>query len=107
MRFGQDSEIERIIEARVAIRAQAQAIHWRLRLILVESGMLAMTILVAGGLMGQPLGRILGSALLVAAGCLSSGLLLVGLSGGASIAVSRVCRWKANRDAMARWVKRP
>ncbi|MGZ2984043.1 hypothetical protein, partial [Pseudomonas aeruginosa] len=35
--WSKDAEIERIIEARVAIRAEAAALSWRLRLIVIEA----------------------------------------------------------------------
>jgi len=107
LRFGKDSEIERIIEARVAIRAEAEAIRWRFRLILIETGMLTLFVLIAGWLIGEPLGKIFSSALFVCAGCLASGIILVALSGGISMGASRWQRWKTNRAAMTRWVKRP
>jgi hypothetical protein len=104
--FGRDSEIERIIEARVAIRAEHQAIRWRFRLIIIETAVLSVMIAAAGYFLGQPLGKILSSALLVALGCLASGFLLVILSGGISMAMSRALRWKANRATTARWTRR-
>lgn len=106
LRFGKESEIERIIEARVAIRAEADAIRWRFRLILIETGMLTLVVLIAGWLIGQPLGGIFRSAMLVCAGCLASGLTLVGLSGGVSLGLSRVRRWKRDRDNLRRWAGR-
>lgn len=103
--FGKDSEIERIIEARVAIRAEAEAIRWRLRLIVIETAILTIMVLLAGWLLDQPLASVLRSGLLVCAGASTSGIVLVGLSGGVSMGLSRFARWKAARTALQRWTK--
>jgi hypothetical protein len=105
--FGRDSEIERIIEARVAIRAEAEALRWRFRLILIETTMLTTLVLLAGWLLDLSLYKMVRNALFVCAGCLASGLILVVLSGGASMGLSRLMRWRANRAAIRRWTRRP
>ena len=46
--FGQDAEIERMIEARVAIRAEAEAVRWRFRLMVVETVLLTTMVIVTG-----------------------------------------------------------
>ncbi|KKW90161.1 hypothetical protein [Sphingobium chungbukense] len=104
--FGRDAEMERIIEARVAIRAEAEAIRWRLRLIVIETAILTIMVLLAGWLLDQPLASVLRSGLLVCAGASTSGILLVGLSGGVSMGLSRLAHWKAAREAIDHWTKR-
>lgn len=103
---GKDAEIERMIEARVAIRAEAEAIRWRLRLIVIETAILTLMVLLAGWLLDQSLGSVLQSALLVCAGSSTAGVILVTLSEGVSIALSRLSRWKAARQALDRWTRR-
>ena len=48
LEFGKNAEQERMIEARVAIRAEAAAMRWRFRLILIETAMMAGLVLAAG-----------------------------------------------------------
>lgn len=104
--FGRDAEIEQIIEARVSIRAEAEAIRWRLRLIVIETAILTLMVLLAGWLLDQPFVTVLQSGLMVCAGASISGILLVSLSGGVSMGLSRLARWKAAREAIDRWTKR-
>ncbi|PTR12604.1 MULTISPECIES: hypothetical protein [unclassified Novosphingobium] len=80
MVFGQTEATERMIEARVAIRAENEAIRWRLRLILTESCL--MTALVVGGGLAVklPIMVVLRSSALIGLACLATGFLLIGLS---------------------------
>jgi hypothetical protein len=95
--FGKDAELERLIEARAEIRAEAAAVRWRLRLALIEAGLLVATIVIAGSLMGQSAGVILRSALLVGGACLVTGMLVVALSAGAGAILSRFRRGRVLR----------
>lgn len=79
--WSRDPEIERIIEARVAIRSEAAALRWRFRLIVIETVLMASLVLAAGLVLHQPTGLVLRGALIVGGACLVSGLLLIGLSG--------------------------
>jgi hypothetical protein len=79
--LSKEGGVERMIEARAAIRAEHDAIHWRCRLILIETTMIALLVLSAGLAMDQPAGIAIRSALIVGVGCLVSGLMLIGLSG--------------------------
>jgi len=79
--WSKDAEIERIIEARVAIRAEAAALRWRFRLIFIESLMMAALVLAAGLTLGQPTPLVMRGAFLVGIACLASGMLLIVLSG--------------------------
>ena len=45
-----DADLERMIEARVAARAEADALRWRFRLVIIESVMIASLVLTAGAL---------------------------------------------------------
>jgi hypothetical protein len=93
-KFGRDAEQERMIEARVAIRAEAAAMRWRFRLILIESAMMAGLVLAAGLTLGQPTVLVCRSAAVVGAACLASGLLLIALSGLTGHLLSRYRRWR-------------
>jgi hypothetical protein len=92
--WSKDAEIERIIEARVAIRSEAAALRWRFRLILIESVLMASLVLAAGLVLHQPTGMVLRGALMVGAACLVSGLLLIALAGLTGYLIARYRRWR-------------
>lgn len=94
LHLAREEELERIIEARVARRAEAEAFHWRLRLILIETCMMGVLVGVAGFSMHQPAGQVVRSALIVAGACFASGGILILLSGAAGWIVSRVRHWR-------------
>ncbi|WP_223806412.1 hypothetical protein [Novosphingobium sp. LASN5T] len=86
--------MERIIEARVAIRAEAAALRWRFRLILIESAGMAALVLGAGAALHQPIGLLLRAGAMVGGACLLSGLLLIALSGLTGHFAARYRRWR-------------
>ena len=90
LHLAREHELERIIEARVARRAEADAFHWRLRLILLETCMMGILVAVAGFTMHQPTAMVLRSAAIVGGACFASGGLLILLSGAAGWLVSRL-----------------
>ncbi|CUS45109.1 hypothetical protein F1640_03575 [Novosphingobium sp. NBM11] len=90
-----DAQLERMIEARVAIRAEAAAIRWRFRLMVIEAAMMMSLVLVAGFALNQPHAMVVRSALIVGAACFASGVMLVGLSGATGLAISAFRRWRA------------
>ncbi|MCT2400879.1 MULTISPECIES: hypothetical protein [Novosphingobium] len=92
--WSKDAEIERIIEARVAIRAEAAALRWRLRLILIETVLMASLVFVAGLTLHQPTAMVLRGAAMVGAACLISGLLLIALAGLTGHMIARYRRWR-------------
>ena len=92
--WSKDAEIERIIEARVAIRAEAAALRWRFRLILIETTLMAALVLAAGLALHQPPALVLRGAVIVGVACLVSGLLLILLSGLTGQLVARYRRWR-------------
>lgn len=79
-----DGDLERIVEARVAARAEADALRWRFRLVIIESLMIASLVLIAGAILGQPTALVLRGSAMVGAGCFLTGLILIGLTGAAS-----------------------
>lgn len=87
-----DDELERIIEARVAERAEAQALGWRFRLVVIESVMIASLVLAAGIALNLPTSKILTGAATVGIGCFLTGLMLIGLTGAASRLLARFRR---------------
>lgn len=93
--WSKDPEIERIIEARVAIRAEAAALRWRLRLIVIETLLMAALVLGAGMALKQPIGLALRGAVLVGLACLASGLLLILLSGLTVRLFAGYRRWRS------------
>lgn len=92
--WSKDPQIERIIEARVAMRAEAEAMRWRFRLILIESPVMATLVLAAGFALGQPSALVFRGAFLVGLASLASGMLLILLSGIACNALDRLRRWR-------------
>lgn len=93
--WSKDAQMERIIAARVAIRAEREAIRWRFRLICMETVMMGALVAAAGIALDQPTQRVLHAAIGVSLACLVSGLLLIGLSAGGDLIVSRYRRWRA------------
>ncbi|CAM8670874.1 hypothetical protein PX699_24460 [Sphingobium sp. H39-3-25] len=87
-----DAELERIIEARVAERAEVQAIQWRFRLVIIESVMMATLVLAAGIALDLPMSKTLTGAATVGIGCFLTGLMLIGLTGAASRLLAKLRR---------------
>lgn len=87
-----DDELERIIEARVAERAEVQAIQWRFRLVIIESVMIASLVLAAGIALDLPWSKTLTGAATVGVGCFITGLMLIGLTGAASRLLAKLRR---------------
>ena len=94
LRLDNVDEVERIIEARVAVRAEQQAFHWRIRLILIETLMMGILVEVAGFSLHQPTGQVIRSAVIVAGACFASGGVLILASGAAGWMVSQIRRWR-------------
>ena len=84
-----DGEFERMVEARAAERAEAAAVRWRFRLVLIETTMISLLVLVSGLALEQPMGFVLRGAVMVGAGCFLTGLMLIGLTGAASRLLAR------------------
>lgn len=87
-----DDELERIIEARVAERAEVQAIQWRFRLVIIETLMIASLVLAAGIALDLPMSKTLTGAATVGIGCFLTGLMLIGLTGAASRLLAKLRR---------------
>lgn len=87
-----DDDFEAYIEARIAARAEADALRWRFRLVIIESVMIASLVLAAGIVLDQPMGLILRGAAMVGAGCFLTGLILIGLTGVAGRLITRLRR---------------
>ena len=90
--FGQSPELERVIEMRAELRAEAAAVRWRLRLALIEVVLIVAMIGLGGVLMGQPVGIIAQTAALVGSACLITGLLAIALSAATGALISRLRR---------------
>jgi len=89
-----DDDLEAIIAARVAARAEADALRWRFRLIIIESVMMTTLVLAAGIALNQPTGMVVRGALVIGVSCFLTGLLLIGLTGVAS---RLIARWRRTR----------
>ncbi|OYW89260.1 MAG: hypothetical protein B7Z20_00445 [Sphingobium sp. 32-64-5] len=92
LEFSPGDDLEAYIEARVAARAEADALRWRFRLVVIESVMLASLVLAAGVVLDQPMGLVLRGAGIVGAGCFVTGLILIGLTGAAGRLIARFRR---------------
>jgi hypothetical protein len=88
-----DGDLEAYVEARVAARAEADALRWRLRLVIIETVMIASLVLAAGFALDLTTSRILIGAATVGSGCFLTGLMLIGLTGAAS----RLLAWCRRR----------
>ena len=92
--LSKDAALERMIEARVAIRAENAALRWRCRLLLIETAMLGSIVLVAGSAIGQPTAVVVRASLIAGAGCLLSGFMAIALSRLTGVLFSGVRRWR-------------
>ncbi|MGI9377303.1 MAG: hypothetical protein ACR2PC_14625 [Tsuneonella suprasediminis] len=93
LEFSPGDDLEAYIEARVAARAEADALRWRFRLVIIESVMIASLVLAAGYALDLPTSKILTGAATVGVGCFLTGLMLIGLTGAAS----RLLAWCRRR----------
>lgn len=91
-----DLELERIIEARVAERCEAESIRWKFRLVTLETLMMGALVAAAGIALGQPGMMVARAAILVAASCFATGLILLGLSAWSARLLIRFKRWRAS-----------
>lgn len=87
-----DDDLEALIEARVTARAEADALRWRFRLVIIESVLMTVLVLAAGFALAQPAGMVVRGALIIGASCLVTGLLLIALTGAASRLIARMRR---------------
>lgn len=83
-------QIEELVEARSAEKAHADALYWRIRLVCIETLLLGTLVLIAGLIIGEPVKLVLRAAIIIAAGCLASGMLLIGLSNATNSAWKRL-----------------
>jgi hypothetical protein len=91
-----DEDLERVIEARVAARCEAESFVWKFRLVALETVMMGALVAAAGIALDQPGAMVARAALLVAASCFASGLLLLGLSVWSARLLTRFNRWRAS-----------
>ncbi|WP_380871904.1 hypothetical protein ACFB49_28620 [Sphingomonas sp. DBB INV C78] len=88
--------LEREIEARVAARCEAESVRWKFRLVAIETVMMGALVAAAGIALDQPGMMVARAAVLVAASCFASGLLLLGLSAWSARLLTRFKRWRAS-----------
>lgn len=91
-----DLELERVIEARVAARCEAESVLWKFRLVAIETLMMGVLVAAAGIVLDQPAMLVLRAAILVAASCFACGLLLLGLSAWSARLLTRFKQWRAS-----------
>lgn len=89
-----EADIEQRIEARAAQLAEGQALYWRIRLVGIETILLGTLVFITGIAIGEPFTLVLRAAVLVAAGCLASGMILIALTDAASHGLKRLARWR-------------
>ncbi|PJG47176.1 hypothetical protein CAF53_02160 [Sphingobium sp. LB126] len=89
-----DPAVQARIEQLAAERAERQSFQWRLRLMMIESVMMGSLVIAAGMALRQPTAMVLQSGLFVAAACLASGMILIGLSALCAVGLARLRkRW--------------
>jgi hypothetical protein len=91
--FETDPALEAFIERRAAAKAEAQALYWRFRLITMETMMLGLLVGAAGLALHQPPFLVFRAAVMVAAGCFASGIILIGLTGAIDKGIMRLRAW--------------
>lgn len=91
--FEPDPKLEALIEARAAAKAEAQAFQWRFRLVTIETMMLGFLVGAAGIALQKPPYLILRAAVMVAAGCFASGILLIGMTDAAGKSAKWLRNW--------------
>jgi hypothetical protein len=94
--LAQEAAIERLVDARVAARAESEAWRWRFRLVAIETLMMAGLVTAAGLMLGQPAWMVLEAALLVGASCFATGTLLLGMSAATGRLWARFRQWRAS-----------
>ena len=94
LNWSDNEAIESIVERRLAERFEAESFQWRFRLVMIETVMMGLLVLIAGLLLKQPTMMVLRASLLVAASCLTTGLLLLSLSAGTAKLMGRLRRWR-------------
>lgn len=90
LELSDDALIEQIVKERVAQRFEAEAFHWRLRLVALETCMMGMLVIVAGLILKQPTMLVLRAGLLVAGSCFATGILLASLSAATGKLLTRI-----------------
>lgn len=90
LQLSDNAMIENIVEERMAQRFEAEAFHWRLRLVAVETCMMGMLVIVAGLILEQPTMLVLRAGLLVAGSCFATGILLASLSAATGRLLTRI-----------------
>lgn len=91
-----NDELEREIERRVAARCEAESVQWKFRLVAIETLMMGALVAVAGVALDQPGMLVFRAAVIVAASCFASGLLLLGLSAWSARLLTRFKQWRAS-----------
>lgn len=90
LELSDDALIEKIVEERMAQRFEAEAFHWRLRLVALDTFMMGMLVIVAGLILKQPTMLVLRAGLLVAGSCFATGILLASLSAATGRVLSKI-----------------
>jgi hypothetical protein len=88
--FGHTQEVDELVEKRAAAQAEAQALYWRLRLVALESVMMAALLFGALGALTHDWLTALRNAAMVGALCLIAGLSTVCLAGLAGQLLTRL-----------------
>lgn len=92
--YGQSESPQPLPSQLAAIEAEREAIRWRLRLVFIESVMMAALLLGAGLAMNHGFRTALQNAVLVGIACLLTGMLLIGLSALTSRLLTRMSLWR-------------
>jgi len=89
--------IEAIIEERAADRLETETFFWGLRLLLIETAIVAILIAIWRTMLGLPFDAVMSDAALIAGVCLVVGLFLLLFSDLVSTSLARLARWWRRR----------
>jgi hypothetical protein len=96
LKFESAADLERLIEARVAARCEAESICWRFQLVTIETLLMTALVAIAGAMLGQPTAMVVRASLLIGISCFATGLLLLGLSAWSARLLTRFRRWRVS-----------
>lgn len=94
--LSQGDELERIVEARIAAPCEADSFLGKFRLVAIGTVLMGVLVAAVGTALDQPPARVARAALIVAASCLASGLLLLGLFAWSARLLTRFEQWRAS-----------
>lgn len=94
LRFESHAALDQLIERRASERLEADAFHWRLRIIMIEAVLLALLVGVLATAAGLSTLIIARASLMAGAACFAAGMIALGLTSGVTTLLARIKRWR-------------